>query len=50
MREKNAGHMPKNALKPAWNTRHIEETQKLIDQMPNIMEAIIEAKGGKTKY
>ena len=46
MREKNAGHMSKNALKPAWNTRHIEETQKLIDQMPKIMEATIETNGG----
>ena len=54
-RDKNAGHkrtmhMWKNALNYMWNTRPIEETQKLIDRMPKIMEAIIEAKGGKTKY
>ena len=54
-RDKNAGHkrtmhMWKNAFNQMWNTRPIEETQKLIDRMPKIMEAIIEAKGGKTKY
>ena len=51
-REKSAGHkrtmhMWKNALNHMWNTRPIEETQKLIDRMPKIMEAIIEAKGGR---
>ena len=54
-REKNAGHkrtmhMWKHALNHVWNTRPIGETQKPIDRMPKIMEAIIEAKGGKTKY
>ena len=54
-REKNAGHkrtmhMWKNALNHVWNTRPIEETQKLIDRMPKVMEAIIEAKGEKKKY
>ena len=49
-REKNAGHkrtmhMWKNALNHVWNTRPIGETQKPIDRMPKIMEAIIEAKG-----
>ena len=42
--------MWKNALTHTWNTRPIEETQKLIDRMPKIMKAIIEADGGKTKY
>ena len=50
-REKNAGHkrtmhMWKNALNHMWNTRPIEETQGLIDRIPKIMEAIVEAKGG----
>ena len=43
-------HMWKNALEHVWNTRPIEHTQKLIDRMPKVMEAIIEAEGGKTKY
>ena len=54
-REKNATNkrtmaMWKNALKHVWQTRPIEETQKLIDRMPKIMHAIIEAEGGKTTY
>ena len=54
-REKNAKHkrtmhMWKNALEHVWNTRPIEPTQKLIDRMPKVMKAIIEAEGGKTKY
>ena len=40
-------HMWKNALNHVWNTRPIGETQKPIDRMPKIMEAIIEAKGGR---
>ena len=49
--EKNAGHkrtmhMWKNALNHMWNTRPIKETQGLIDRIPKIMEAIVEAKGG----
>ena len=40
-------HMWKNALEHVWNTRPIEPTQKLIDRMPKVMKAIIEAKGGK---
>ena len=43
-------HMWKNALEHVWNTRPIEPTQKLIDRMPKVMKAIIEAKEGKTKY
>ena len=51
-REKNAGHkrtmhMWKSALNHLWNTRPIGETQKPIDRMPNIMEAIIKATGGR---
>ena len=54
-REKNAKHkrtmhMWKNALEHAWNTRPIEHTQKLIDRMPKVMEAIIEVEGRKSKY
>ena len=52
--EKNVGHkrsmhMWKNALNHVWNTRPIEETQKLIDRMPKIMKAIIEVDGGEDK-
>ena len=39
--------MWKNALEHAWNTRPTKHTQKLIDRMPKVMEAIIEAEGGK---
>jgi len=54
-REKKAKHkrtmyMRKNALEHARNTRPIERTQNLIDRMPKVMEAIIEAEGGKSKY
>ena len=54
-REKNAGHkrtmhMWKNALNHVWNTRPIGETQKPIDRMPKIMEAIIEAKGQNIEF
>ena len=54
-REKNANHkrtmhMWKNALEYVWNTRPIEHTQNLMGRMPKVMEAIIEAEGGKTKY
>ena len=40
--------MWKNALTSVWNTRPMTETQKLIDRMPKIMHAIIEAEGFKT--
>ncbi len=54
-REKNAKKkrtmvMWKNSLKHVWETRPIEETQKLIDRMPKIMNAIIEAEGFRTPY
>ena len=39
-------HMWKNALEHVWNTRPIEHTQKLIDRMPKVMEAIIEIEVG----
>ena len=39
-------HMWKNALEHVWNTRPIEHTQKLIDFMPKVIEAIIEAEAG----
>ncbi len=37
----------KRGRKHVWDTRPIEPTQKLIDRMPKVMKAIIEAKGGK---
>ena len=43
-------HMWKNALEHAWNTKPIEHTQKLIDRMPKVTGAIIEAEVGKTTY
>ena len=48
-KEKNSGH-EKNALTSVWNTRLMTETQKLIDRMPKIMHAIIEADGFKTPH
>ena len=52
-REKNRNQrrtmrMWKNALETCWNTFPIEETQKLIDRLPKIMQAIIYVNGGKT--
>ena len=54
-REKNGNKrrtmvMWKNALTSVWNTRPMKATQKLIDRMPKIMHAIIEAEGFKTPY
>ena len=54
-REKNSGKkrtmvMWKNALKHVWETRRIEHTQKLIDRLPKIMNAIIEVEGERTLY
>ena len=54
-REKNGNKrrtmvMWKNALTKVWNTRPMKETQKLIDRMPKIMHAIIEAEGFETPY
>ena len=42
--------MWKNSLNHVWNTRPMEETQKLIDRQPKIMRAIIEAEGFRTPY
>ena len=42
--------MWKNSLNHVWNTRSMEETQKLIDRQPKIMHAIIEAEGFRTPY
>ena len=42
--------MWKNSLVHVWENRPIEATQKLIDRMPKIMKAIIDADGGKTSY
>ena len=54
-REKNAKKkrtmlMWYNAIEYNWDTRPIEEVQKLIDRQPMVMEAIIEAEGGRTPY
>ena len=54
-REKNIGHrrsmkMWKNAIDEVWNKRPISEVRKLIDRQPKIMQAIIEAEGGRTPY
>ena len=42
-------HMWKNALEYVWNIWPIKHTQKLIDRMPKVMEAIIEAEGGENE-
>ena len=39
-----------NAIEKTWNSRPIEEVQKLIDRQPMVMRAIIEADGGQTPY
>ena len=54
-REKNAKKkrtmvMWKNSVIKVWNNRPMSETHKLIDRMPKIMHAIIEAEGFKTPY
>ena len=54
-REKNRGKkrtmvMWKNALTHVWETRPIEHTQKLIDRLTKIMNAIIEVEGERTSY
>ena len=42
-------YMLENVLKHVWKTRPIEETQKLIDRMPKMMQFITEANGGGNK-
>ena len=54
-REKNINHrrtmmMWKNAVTDTWDNRPLEEVQNLIDRQPKVMEAIIEAEGGRTPY
>ena len=39
-----------NAIEHTWETRPIEEVQKLIDRQPMVMKAIIEAEGGRTPH
>ena len=39
-----------NVIEKTWNSRPIEEVQKLIDRQPMVMRAIIEADGGRTPY
>ena len=39
-----------NAIEHTWETRSIEEVQKLINRQPMVMKAIIGAKGGGTPY
>ena len=54
-REKNVNKrrtmmMWKNALDEQFKTRPIEATRKIIDRLPKMMRAIIEADGGRTRY
>ena len=54
-RDKNIRHrrtmkMWKNAVEDVWNNRPIQEVRKLIDRQPKVMQAIIDAKGGRTPY
>ena len=42
--------MWKNTLQHTWDQRPIEEVQKLFDRQPMVMEAIIAAQGGRTKF
>jgi len=39
-----------NALQTTSNIRPIEDVQKLFDRQPMIIEAIIAAEGGRTKF
>lgn len=54
-REKNANkrrtmHMWRNAIEHTWETRPMSEIRKLIDRQPKVMQAIIDADGGRTCY
>ena len=42
--------MWKHSLEHIWENRPIQATRKLIDRMPKVMKAIIDADGGKTSY
>ena len=42
--------MWKNVLDEQWRNRPIEATRKIIDRLPKIMRAIIEADGARTLY
>ena len=50
LKKKRTMLMWKNSLVHVWENRPIEATRKLIDWMPKIMKAIIDADGGKTSY
>ncbi len=39
-----------NQLQDAWSKITVEECRKYIDSMPQRCRAVIEAKGGHTKY
>ena len=54
-REKNINHrrtmkMWKISVERVWKNRPIEEVRKLIDRQPKVMQAIIDAEGGRTSY
>ena len=50
LKKKQTMVMWKNSLVHVWENRPIEATRKLIDRMPKIMKASIDADGGKTSY
>ena len=39
-----------NVIEKTWNSRPIEEVQKLIDRQPMVRRAIIEADEGQIPY
>ncbi len=39
-----------NKIKECWNIFELEKVQKLIESMPDRIKAVIESKGGPTKY
>ena len=40
----------KVAIEEAWEKIQPEETKSLVESMPRRLEAVIQAKGGPTKY
>ena len=40
----------KVAIEEAWEKIQSEETKSLVESMPRRLEAVIQAKGGPTKY
>ena len=50
IRHRRTMKMWKNSVENVWNNRPIQEVRKLIDRQPKIMQAIIDAEGGRTPY